>query len=204
MDGSSIKILADMYLYIGGFYVCSLPIATGMQPQHFVVTYFIMFFIIIIGGCYICSFLSKRVALLAVTMFLTLGAGINTVNNKLFLEMLEKTGGRGGFSSAYNELAYKAYADEEKGKKIYVFPEWGFNANFIYLTSNSCKTIRDADININELQQKIDGGYTIVITANDEILIKNILEQLHYEECNTEVWRSMEGEPTFVCVNVSG
>lgn len=203
-EGNSIKILFDMYLYIVGFYVCSLPIVTGMQPQHFVVMYFIMFFIIMIGGGYICSFLSKRVELLAVTMFLVFGVGINATNNKLFLEILEKTGGRGKFSSTYNEFAYKAYADEKKENKIYVFPEWGFNANFIYLTSNSCKTIRDADIDITEIQQQIDDGYYIVITAVDENLIKNILEQLHYEEYETEIWKSMEGEKTFVCVNISG
>lgn len=203
-EGSSIKILFDMYLYIGGFYICSLPIVTGMQPQHFVIIHFIMFFIIIIGGCYICSFLSKRVALLAVTIFLALGAGINSVNNKLLLEILEKTGGRGKFSSAYNEFACKAYADEKKEKKIYVFPEWGFNANFIYLTSNSCKTIRDADIDITEIQQQIDDGYYIVITAVDENLIKIILEQLHYEEYETEIWKSMEGEKAFICVNITG
>lgn len=124
--------------------------------------------------------------------------------SKLFLEILEKTGGRGAFSSTYNEFAYKAYTDEKKEEKIYVFPEWGFNANFIYLTSNSCKTIRDADIDITEIQQEIDDGYYIVISAVDENLIKNILEQLHYEECETEIWKSMEGEKAFVSVNISG
>ena len=129
--------------------------------------------------------------------------GTNIYNNQLFIEMLDQTGGRGRYSIAYNEFAYSAYADEHKSDKVYVFPEWGFNANFIYLTSNTCKTVRDADIDVTELQKKLNSGLTVVIAASDENIVQELKKQLNYETEQKVQWTSVEGTQDFISVEIS-
>ena len=197
------KYLLCKYSYLFGFYICSLPIVTGMQPQHFVVMYFVMFLMISFGMLYISTYLNKYISGVIAIIFLILGAGTNIYNNQLFIEMLDQTGGRGRYSIAYNEFAYSAYADEHKSDKVYVFPEWGFNANFIYLTSNTCKTVRDADIDVTELQKKLNSGLTVVIAASDENMVQELKKQLNYETEQKVQWTSVEGTQDFISVEIS-
>ncbi len=196
------KAIFYLYAYLFGFYLCSLPIIKGMQPQHFVPICFLMFIVIILGLCHICEFLPKYSGI-AITVFLMLSAiCINFRDNQIFLHLLDETGGRGRYSSAYNDFAHEAQADPEKAEKIYVFPQWGFHANFVYLTSNQCKAVRDADIDTARLQEQLDSGYTLVLAAEDEDAINKLLEALTYDESVKKIWFSKEKKQIFLSVEI--
>ena len=127
---------------------------------------------------------------------------INFRDNQIFLHLLDETGGRGRYSSAYNDFAHEAQADPEKAEKIYVFPQWGFHANFVYLTSNQCKAVRDADIDTARLQEQLDSGYTLVLAAEDEDAINKLLEALTYDESVKKIWFSKEKKQIFLSVEI--
>lgn len=201
-NSSSGKFLKFLYFYLLGFYLCSLPIVTGMQPQHFVITYFLMFAAIILGLCHITDSMLKQTALFIIILLSLFGVGINCNNNRIFLDKLAETGGRGRYSSAYNDFAYEAYADTSKENKIYVFPEWGFHANFVYLTANTCTAIRPADVDIDILRAKMEDGYTIVLSASETQTLNDLLEDLSYDECAWNRWQSKEGNEVFFSAEI--
>lgn len=196
------KMILHLYLYLFGFYLCSLPIVKGMQPQHFVVCCFMMFFVILSGLCRIYDLAPKRSGIIIAAALLAAGLAINCQNNHIFLDTLEKSGGRGRYSSAYNDFACEAKSDLAKGNKIYVFPEWGFYANFVYLTSNNCKAVRDADLDLKMLQNRLNSGDAIVFAANDDLLIDRLLQELSYNSFAKRTWLSKEGEQVFVSVEI--
>lgn len=197
-----IAVLYDLCIYIVVFYVTSLPIVTGMQPQHLVVAYYIVSFISMMGVCYIIHFFDKYVRMGLIVSLLIVGIVINTKNDSMFFEMLEKTGGRDAFSSAYNDFSKMAYEDQNKDMKIYIFPQWKFYPNFVYLTSNSCQAIRNEDIQIRDIQQKIDDGYTVVVTATNIEIINDISEQLTYGTSVQNSWKSFEGDEVFISIEI--
>lgn len=196
------RVILCLYFYLFGFYLCSLPIVKGMQPQHFVPFCFLMFIAIILGLCRICELLPRRVGTaLALLLFLA-GISINVWDNHIFLNLLDETGGRGRYSSAYNDFAREAFWDAEKPNKIYVFPEWGFYANFVYLTSNQCVAVRDADIDTNHLQELLDDGNTLIFAAENEQVIEELLGELTYREAIKKPWLSKEKKQIFISVEI--
>lgn len=185
------------YLYLAGFYVGTLPLITGMQPQHFVVVYFGMFLLLALEVGYIIRHIPKAAGCVVIALISVMGITANIYDINRVTDMLTRTEGRGKYNAALNEFAEEAYEDLEKTEKIYVFPEWGFNANFIYLTQNSCQTIRDAEIDVEELQGLLDQGYTLVIAAFQKESVNSLSGQLKFEQKKEKEWDSIEGLPVF-------
>lgn len=127
---------------------------------------------------------------------------MNVWDNHIFLNLLDETGGRGRYSSAYNDFAREAFWDAEKPNKIYVFPEWGFYANFVYLTSNQCMAVRDADIDTNHLQELLDDGNTLIFAAENEQVVEELLGELTYNEAIKKPWLSKEKKQIFISVEI--
>ena len=195
------------YLYLVGFYVGTLPLITGMQPQHFVVVYFGMFLLLGLEVGYIIQHIPKAAGCMVIALLSVLCIIANIYDIDRLADMLKKTEGRGKYSVALNEFAEEAYEDPEKAEKIYVFPDWGFNANFIYLTRNSCQTIRDADIDVEELQKLLNQGYTLVITAFQKESVNSLSGQLKFEKKKEREWDSIEGLTVFFSMeleNIAG
>lgn len=161
-----------------------------------------MFAAIILGLCRVCELLSQRSGIVLAWLLFLAGITMNLQDNQIFLNLLNETGGRGRFSSAYNDFAGEACLDPEKTDKIYVFPEWGFYANFVYLTSNQCKAIRDADIDISQLQEYLNNGRSLVLVAEKEQAAEELLGELTYDEASKKVWLSKERKEIFVSVEI--
>lgn len=203
-DEIEIVVLYDLCMYVVIFYITSLPIVMGMQPQHLIVVYYIISLMSTMGLCYIVSiFFNKYIKMGLLIGLLIVGVIINIKNDSVFFKELEKNGGQGSYSTAYNDFAKMAYEDENKDTIIYVFPQWNFYANFVYLTSNSCQAIRNADIQIGNIQDKINSGYIIVIVGTDQNVISDISTQLHYKESKQKSWKSLEGDEVFVSLEIS-
>lgn len=194
---SLLKYIGAGYLYLAAYYIFTLPISLGMQPQHFVAVYFLLFFIIMLDIVYVGRHLAKRVTIFLGLSVLVFGMCVNITTDRALLDMLYQTEGRGMFSSALDWFAEEARSDEEKDNKIYVFPQWGFYANFVYLTENSCKAIRDADIEYGSLQEKLESGYILVIAAFDKKEISDLVENLHTDPWEWNEVKSKEGDYVF-------
>lgn len=199
-----LKYIGAGYLYLAVYYIFTLPISVGMQPQHFVATYFLLFLIIILDMVYVGRHMAKPAGIIPGLIVLVFGISLNISNDMAFLDILNRTEGRGKFSSALDKFAEEACLDEEKDHKIYVFPQWGFNANFIYLTENSCMTVRDADIDYDMLQEKLESGYTLVIAAFDKQEISKITENLEAGSWEWQEMESKEGDYVFACCTIAG
>ncbi len=126
--------------------ICSIPFASRMGVQHFILVPFLAIIIfslsvdrllsylltendgtrvknILRGGVFVC------VAVLIVFCVFDRYAFVNNIN---------LTGGKGYYTSQLNVLAEEAIIHSQNGdKEIYVFPEWGFMTSFNYLTNNS-------------------------------------------------------------------
>lgn len=190
------------YAYVFGYYFISLPLIRNMQQQHFVILYFGFFILLGLNCCYLIHFFRPkgyRIFALAVILGLF---GLNIYNDRVFLDYLTKTEGRWKYSKTVDTFILQSMT-ENIGEYVYVFPEWGFNANFIYLTSNQYETIRDADINADILQQKIDDGCKIVIVAWHMDAIDELVSQLNCSIDETLTWYSKEGETLFTSVYLS-
>ncbi len=198
------KMYKALGMYIIAFYVFSLPIIKGMQEQHFVALYFVLFLMLISGFGYLSSFCSEgkvKVCLLILTPVCLLA---NIYGDHRFTDQLKREDGAGYYSIVYSEFADTAYKDKEKDGKIYVFPEWGFFPSFIYLTSNSCQTVRSADIDIEDIQKKLNMGYQVVVASNDPELSDNIIEKLEYDKVTLEKWYDKQNKLKFYSFNLSG
>lgn len=195
------KYLVQCGLYVVGGYLCTLPIISSMQVQHFTIAYFGMFLLIMLELCYItsCIQINWKAIMLALGIF---AVCTNIYNDRIFINKLVQTEGWWNYNVALNQFAQEAYQDEERDKKIYVFPQWGFMANFIYLTSNQCKVVRDADIDPAKLQQQMDTGYTIVIAAMDETYIDEVIDELEFDGRDVRTWYSKEGNLIFTSVSL--
>lgn len=197
-----LKYIGIAYLYLIGYYFFTIPISVGMQPQHFVITYFLLFVIIILDSLYIGRHIPNYLKISMGLAVLVAGAFININNDSNFLKMLVQTEGRGRYSAALDHYAETALEDNEKENKVYVFPQWGFLANFIYLTENSCMTIRDADIEPEILQEKLEQGYTLVVSAFDKSEIDIIIENLEADSQEWQEVKSKEGDYVFSYVTI--
>lgn len=199
---SVLKYIGAGYLYLVVYYVFTLPIASGMQPQHFVAIYFLLFLLFILDTAYIGGHLSKRLKITTGLIIASVGMCSNIVNDTAVLEMVEQTEGRGRYSAALDEFAKEAYLDEEKENKVYVFPQWGFFANFVYLTENTCTAVRDADIKYEMLRDRLESGDTIVIAAFDKESIEDVVKDLESVSCEWHDMESKEGDYVFSYVIV--
>ena len=201
---SLLKYIGTGYLYLAVYYIFTLPISAGMQPQHFVATYFLLFTILILDMVFIGRHVSSKWLRISMGFsVLLLGMCLNITSDRIFLKKLYQTEGRGKYSSALDQFAEEAYLDMEKDNKIYVFPQWGFNANFIYLTENTCMTIRDEDIDYEALQEKLESGYTLVIAAFDRQEINNIVTELEAGFWEWHEMESKEGDYVFTYVTIA-
>ena len=197
-----LKYIGAGYLYLIAYYIFTLAIVRGMQPQHFVVTYFLLSLLLIMDGIYLVRHMPTKIGVAAGILLFAAGIYGNAVSDIKLTDMLEQTEGRGRFSAALDRFAEQAYADPDKANKIYVFPQWGFNANFIYLTDNSCQTVRDADIDYHDLQERLDEGYTLVIAAFDEDVAHEFEDRLDAAFWEWHEADSKEGVQVFVFANV--
>lgn len=197
-----LKYIGAGYLYLIAYYIFTLVIVRGMQPQHFVVTYFLLFLLLIMDGIYLVRHMPAKIGVAIGILLFAAGIYGNAVSDIKLTDMLERTEGRGRFSAALDRFAEQAYADPDKANKIYVFPQWGFNANFIYLTDNSCQTVRDADIDYHDLQERLDEGYTLVIAAFDEDVAHEFEDHLDAAFWEWHEADSKEGAQVFVFANV--
>lgn len=199
---SVLKYISAGYLYLVVYYIFTLPIALGMQPQHFVGVYFLLFVLLILDAVYIGRHISKWLKISAGLVIVVIGVCFNVVNDMAILQLLEQTEGRGRYSAALDEFAEEAYLDEEKENKIYVFPQWGFYANFVYLTENTCTAVRDADIEYEMLRERLESGDTIVIAAFDKESIEDVVQNLGLVSCEWYDMKSKEGDYVFSYVTV--
>lgn len=166
-----------------------------------------MFLLLGLEVGYIIQHIPKAAGCMVIALLSVLCIIANIYDIDRLADMLKKTEGRGKYSVALNEFAEEAYEDPEKAEKIYVFPDWGFNANFIYLTRNSCQTIRDADIDVEELQKLLNQGYTLVITAFQKESVNSLSGQLKFEKKKEREWDSIEGLTVFFSMeleNIAG
>lgn len=199
---SVLKYIGAGYLYLVVYYVFTLPIASGMQPQHFVGVYFLLFVLLILDAVYIGRHISKWLKISAGLVIIVVGVCFNVVNDMAIIRLLEQTEGRGRYSAVLDEFAEEAYLDEEKENKIYVFPQWGFYANFVYLTENTCAAVRDADIEYEMLRDRLESGDTIVIAAFDKESIEDVVQNLGLVSCEWYDMKSKEGDYVFSYVMV--
>ena len=123
-DEIEIVVLYDLCMYVVIFYITSLPIVMGMQPQHLIVVYYIISLMSTMGLCYIVSIFSNKYIKMGLLIgLLIVGVIINIKKDSVFFKELEKNGGQGSYSTAYNDFAKMAYEDENKDTTIYVFPQ---------------------------------------------------------------------------------
>ena len=198
-----LKFIVIGYSYLIGYYIFTLPIVLGMQPQHFVVTYFLLFMVTIMDTAYILRNIPTRFKVMVGALLFIWVSALNIYNDSSLIEMLNKTHGRGKYSDALDWFAFEAYENADRDKFVYVFPQWGFMANFIYLTQNSCRVIRDADIDLEELQNNLDAGDTLVIAAIDKKSIEDIISELEIEDLKWEERHSFEGDYVFSAVIIN-
>lgn len=202
VEDCALKYIGAGYLYLAVYYVFTLPIAPGMQPQHFVVVYFLVFVLTILDTLYIGRHMPKLLNITAGVIIVVVGVSFNIVNDMTILRMLEQTEGRGRYSAALDEFAREAYLDEEKENKVYVFPQWGVYANFVYLTENTCEAVRDTDIEYKMLRDRLESGDTIVIAAFDKESIEDVVENLEPAFYEWHDMESKEGDYVFSYITV--
>lgn len=180
-------ILMSVIIYC----ICSIPLASRMQPQHFVIIIFTMYALLAIGAdnlfftFYNGHYKSIKVLFEVCIVMLIL---FNLHNQNNFIFKMEQTGGVGKFTVNINELAYNAINNKnEGGKELYIFPEWGLLCGFNYLTKNQIAFCGYIDQNIIKIAK--EDGYSTKICYWDEnktIDYKNKLNGVYpniSEEC---------------------
>lgn len=197
------KVIGVGYLYLFGYYITSLPIVRGMQPQHFVIVYFGAFIIMGVEACYIFDHFPPKITKALCPLLAVALISLNICNDWNFVQYLTKTEGRGKYSKTVDEFIYEAMKLPSNNQYVYVFPEWGFSANFIYLTSNQYEVIRHADVDLELLQKKIDEGYKVVIAAWNKEEIDNLISQMDCCVDSEDKWYSKEEMLLFTSVELS-
>ena len=152
--------------YILGAYVISLPVISKLRTHHFTEFYFIIFALLGIEIAYLSSKVNiKKIVNIAFSFVVVVGVCLNGINNSLMYNKLEVTGGVDKFSTAFREYCESSVTQNNSDNIIYIFPEWGFYAPFVYLTKNSYKAIRIEELKKNDIQQYIANGYKIKIIS---------------------------------------
>ena len=128
---------------------------------------------------------------------LCLGVLLNISNNKQLCLALDVTGGSGTYTDAINEFCIEANNEDNKKNTVYVFPEWGFYAPFIYLTSNTCKAIRGDDVNVDELKKYINEGKALKVVSWDNNKIDDVCDDINNAVSYEKVWHSRDGNIAF-------
>lgn len=197
-----IEMLVAGYSYLIGYFFTSLPFIKNMQQQHFVILYFGFFVLLGLHGCYLLTLWKTKATPVFAFVLIAVLCGVNVSNDRAFLEYLRETEGVGKYSKTVDTFIETEVA---KGnyRRVYVFPEWGFYANFVYLTSNRYEAVRDVDIRTDILQQKMDDGCELVIVAWDADAIDEVLSKLRYSDEETRIWYTKQGEPLFTSISLS-
>ncbi|WP_248405320.1 hypothetical protein [Butyrivibrio fibrisolvens] len=153
-------ILWMMSFYLS-FYICSIPLISGMQEQHMVPLLFLMFPYIVISVCYLAREL-KDVRYFAVGILSSVFVIMNLIDTYSFYHELNMTRGVGAYSEELNLLFEEAYGRSLKEKDVYFLVNPGVLPSFVYLTDNNIKV---------ELLYGIDGGFdTDKVSLIDEYL----------------------------------
>lgn len=197
-----LKAVLVGYLYLAGYYIVSLPLIKNMQQQHFVVLYFGFFVLLGLHVCCLVSLWTSKGCRVLVMVTIAALLGVNGYHDSVFLNYLQETEGCWKYSKMVDTFI-ETQITEGTDRSVYVFPEWGFYANFVYLTSNQYEAVRDADIDVNILQGKIDDGCELVIVAWNTDAIDELLSKLQYSADETRAWYSKQGRLLFTSVSLS-
>lgn len=196
-----LKAVLVGYLYLAGYYLISMPLINNMQQQHFVILYFGFFILLGLHLCWLTDFWGTRGSALVLVMIVALLA-VNGWHDYRFLRYLRETEGCLKYSKTVDTFIETAMA-EGTDDSVYVFPQWGFYANFVYLTSNRFDAMRDAEIDADVLQAKLDDGCKLVIAAWDQEAIDELLPALEYSDSETHAWYSKQGILVFTSVTLT-
>lgn len=139
-----------MSFYIS-FYICSVPLISGMQEQHIVPLLFLTFPYIVISVWYLAREL-KDMKYLTVGILSSVLVIANLVDTYSFYHELNLTRGVGAYSEELNLLFEEAYARSLKEKDVFFLANPGIFPSFVYLTDNNIKV---------ELLYGIDGNFDI-------------------------------------------
>lgn len=195
------KSIIGINCYVIGYYISSLPLISKMQEQHLVPFLFIIFGLFGIELIYISEqrdkvFREQQWKKVTIAI-LCLGVLLNISNNKQLCLALDVTGGSGTYTDAINEFCIEANNEDNKKNTVYVFPEWGFYAPFIYLTSNTCKAIRGDDVNVDELKKYINEGKALKVVSWDNNKIDDVCDDINNAVSYEKVWHSRDGNIAF-------
>ncbi len=131
------------------FYICSLPLISGMQEQHFVPLAFLIFPHSIITIWSIVNktkYVQNRLIMLLPVVLVFL----NFFDDFNFYKELQTTRGIGAYSEQLNILFEEAYTKSLVEKDVYFLANPGIFPSFVYMTDNQIKV---------ELLYGIDGEY---------------------------------------------
>ncbi len=143
------------------FYICSIPLISGMQEQHMVPLLFLTFPYIVISVWYLAREL-KNMRYLAVGILSTVFVIMNLVDTYSFYHELNLTRGVGAYSEELNLLFEEAYDRSLNEKDVYFLVNPGVLPSFVYLTDNNIKV---------ELLYSIDGNFDLdKVSLIDEYL----------------------------------
>lgn len=164
------KGLAVTLLYL----LCTVPLITRMHTQHFVPLSFFSLVACAIELYEMCGRISERFSFhtryLAAAAVLLMGAFsfLCLRDRYRIIDEISVTGGSKPYTCQTNKLAKEALENLRNGKKeIYLFPEWGFMAEFNYLTNNNVAFSTDASD--GHMRELLDDGYNLQIVYWDDM-----------------------------------
>lgn len=195
------KSIIGTNCYVIGFYIISLPLITKMQEQHLAPFLFILFGLFGVEITYALKlndeFNIKYVINRIVVAISCFGLILNIINTIQLEDALNLTGGVGPYTDAVIEFCLEANSEGNKNNIVFVFPEWGFYAPFIYLTSNTCKAIRGDDVNIEVLKEYLNEGKELKIVSWNSNRIDDVCKDFSNEVSYEKVWCSRDGNIAF-------
>ena len=196
------KSIIGINCYVIGYYISSLPLISKMQEQHLVPFLFILFglcgveitYALKLNDEFNIKYAINRIVV-AISCF---GLILNIINTIQLEDTLNLTGGgTGPYTDAVTEFCLEANSEGNKKNIVFVFPEWGFYAPFIYLTSNTCKAIRGDDVNIEVLQEYINEGKALKVVSWDNNKIDDVCDDINNAVSYEKVWHSRDGNIAF-------
>ena len=197
-------ILYSIVLFLISFGVTSLVFITRLGGHHFVSTLYIIFIILGIEAHIIFNYLKdikkkNKIAIRAGVTVLALFLTVNFMNQGIFVEYLQRTGGIRMYSEQLNLLAENAVDNKRSGvNEIYIFPEWGFMMSFNFLTKNSVPYILEMDE--THMQQIKEKDQTVKLCFWEKENAESYAEDLeHYgmDIISDRVYYSRDGQVAF-------
>lgn len=144
--GEFIFWLMTFYL---SFYICSIPLISGMQEQHLVPLLFMTFPYIILIIWYVFEEIKVKEPKIIILLSLCLVL-LNIFDISAFYKKLVVTRGIGAYSEKLNELFEDAYNKSFEEKDVYFLVNPGIFPSFVYMTDNHIKV---------ELLYGVNGNY---------------------------------------------